>query len=182
VKKVVGIFTLLSIVSFITLISLVYMQGVMLQASMVKMAYFNLCITVVLCGLHLIETHSSPKKIARMSIWILGVIIIIFSFLVVYDILDYQSNWNRLLAVGIVYITLVELQLLKWEKSKSLLKILGMLVLLSNIFLTVFFLALLKMNSLGVVLDFVVILSVFAFLFGLILSRQGKKQVESSES
>ncbi|MBD3637116.1 MAG: hypothetical protein HUJ25_07185 [Crocinitomicaceae bacterium] len=185
IKKVIGILTIALALSFITIMILLIAQGkIEFKASMVKLAMANLTALVVFSGLHLTESHSTPSRTGKFSIWGIGVIVLVLGILVSYDIVDYKSTWNQLLAWGVIFITLIQLQLLKWEKSKSVLKVMGLIMLLSNLFISVYFMAKLSMIQLGIVLDIAVTASVFAFLVGLILSRskKDKKKPEAVNS
>lgn len=178
-KRIIGILTLLAAVSLVIIFVVLMTQGTKtFSAILVQAGMCNLAILVGLSGLHLSESHASPSRVARMAIWGLGVFVILLGILVSFNIIDYQSSWNHLLSLGIIFITLVELQLLRWERAKNLLKILGLLTILSNVFIAIYFMAKLSMPKLGMVLDIAVITSVFAFLIGLILSRPKKQAVQ----
>src|SRR5690606_16982157 len=117
-------------VSLVIIFVILMTQGTKtFSAILVQAGMCNLAILVGLSGLHLSESHASPSRVARMAIWGLGVFVILLGILVSFNIIDYQSSWNHLLSLGIIFITLVELQLLRWERAKNLLKILGLLTI-----------------------------------------------------
>lgn len=169
-------------VTFLILGIVLLSKGIMFKAIILKFAMFNMSLLIVLCGLHLVESHTTPTRFAKGSIWFLGLFVAIFSIVVIFDIVDAKATWNLLIGLAVVFITLVQLQLMKWEKSKNLLKLLGLITLLSNIFIAVYFLAMLSFESLGIMLDITVIASVFSFLIGLILSRQKKSKLKKAEA
>lgn len=175
-KKIIGILTIVLAVSMLTLTGLLINQGIMFKALYLKLAMANLYTLVVFAGLFLVETFTSAQKRMSRAIQMLGLLVLIFGVLVSFNVLDFRNMWNIPLIMGIAFITLIELQLLKWEKSKSILKIMGLLTILSNTFLFTFFLLKLSMVSLGVVLDIAVITSVFAFLVGLAISNPLRKK------
>lgn len=179
-KRLLGILTILSVISLLVVVSMLLTQGILFKASMLKIGILNLCVAVVLCGFYLTNSHSEPNKLAKMGIYGLGGIVIVLGALISFQIVDPKSLWNILVGLGIIFITLVQLQLLKWDKSKSLLKIMGLLTLLSNLFLSIYFLTLLSSSSIGMVLDIAVIVSVFSFLIGLILTRSKKDKTEEA--
>lgn len=169
-------------VSFFTLLIMLSGQGILFKATMAKLTLANFVVLVVLSGFHLLETHCEAKKPVRIIVWGLGIILLIFGILVAYNVIDYTASWNHLIGFGIVYVTIIQMQLLKWEKSKALLKVFGLITLLSNIILTAYFMAKINMSSFGIVVDIAVISSVFAFLFGMILTWQKKSNRINSEA
>lgn len=174
--------TVLATVSLAVIAGVLMTQGILFEAFYVKFAMFNATALVILCGLYLLENHCQPTKWVRNTIWTLGGLVLILGVVVSFDIIDAKSTWNLLVGFTIVYITAIQLQLMKWEKSKSLLKVMGLLTFVSNLFIAVYFLALLRMKYLGIVLDIAVITSIFAFLIGLILSRKKKEKIVAQEA
>lgn len=181
-KKLIGLLTVLATVSLAVIGGVLLSQGILFEAFYVQFAMFNTSALVVLCGLYLLENHCQPTKWVRNTIWSLGGLVLILGALVSFDVIDAKSTWNLLIGFSVVYITAIQLQLMKWEKSKSLLKVMGLLTFVSNLFIAVYFLALLKMQYLGIIFDIAVIVSIFAFLVGLILSRQKKEKITASEA
>ena len=174
--------TVLATVSLAVIGGVLMTQGILFEAFYVKFAMFNATALVILCGLYLLENHCQPTKWVRNTIWTLGGLVLILGVIVSFNIIDAKSTWNLLVGFVIVYITAIQLQLMKWEKSKSLLKVMGLLTFVSNLFIAVYFLALLRMKYLGIVLDIAVITSIFAFLIGLILSRKKKEKIVAQEA
>lgn len=177
-RKIVGIATFIAFLSMTSIASLLLSQGQLaFSGPLAQAAMANLSILVVLSGLHLTETHCDSTKITKMSIWTIGFVLLVYGPLVSFDVVSVQEHWNYLIALAILFITIIELQLLNWEKRKGLLKVIGMLLILSNAFLIIFFFTQLTMRSLAMVFDLAVITSVFAFLIGLILSRKKRVKV-----
>ncbi|UKN03013.1 hypothetical protein K6119_05725 [Paracrocinitomix mangrovi] len=177
IKKIIGILTIVATLTMLTLVVLLLLQGTIeFKASMVQLAMCNFSVLIGLSGLYLVESHCTPNRISRMSVWGLGVFVMILGTLVSFNLIDYKSSWNFLIAAGVGYITLVQLQLINWDESKSLVKVLGLLLILSNMFIVVYFLAKLSIPDLGIVLDITVITSVFSFLIGMIISNPKKEK------
>ncbi|MEX1002783.1 MAG: hypothetical protein WDZ35_11765 [Crocinitomicaceae bacterium] len=173
-KRIIGILTLLAAISMLILTFLILYQGVLFKAILVKSAIFNLTALIVLAGFYLIEMQEKINRIAATGIKVYGIVLLLFGLMVSFNIVDYQKTWNLLIGLGVIYIALIKLQLLHWEKSQNLLKILGLITILSNSFIAIFFLAKLNINALGTILDIAVIAAVFSFLIGLVLSRAKK--------
>lgn len=181
IKKVVGILAFVSFLGFVSIGSVLMSQGQLLfDGGAVQAFMATLTSLVVFSGLHLIETHCISSKITKMTAWSLGLILLIFGILVSFDIVSIKGNWNYLLSLGILYITIVQLNLLDWEKRKGILKVLGLLIILANVFLIIFFFTKLSMRSMALVFDISVLTSVFAFLIALILSRRKKKKTSTA--
>ena len=176
-KKVVGILAFISFLGFLSIMSILIAQGGLLfDGNMVQAALATLTSLVVFSGLHLTETHCESTKITKMTVWSLGLILLVYGILVSFDIAAIKDNWNYLLSLSILFITIIQLNLLNWEKRKGVLKVLGLLIILSNVFLIIFFFTMLSMRPLGIVFDISVLTSVFAFLIALILSRKRKEK------
>ena len=175
-KRIFGILTLITAIGFISLMIVLYTQGVMFQAFLAQLAIFNFSLLVVIAGFYLMEFQERRNKIATIGVRLLGIITILFAVMVAFDIVAYHKTWNLLIGLGIIYITLIQMRVLKWENSKGLIKILGLITFLSNAFIAVFFLAKLSIISLGTVLDIAVITGVFSFLIGMIVLRKQNLQ------
>lgn len=169
-KKIIGLLTIIAGICMLSLTVVIGMQSIMVSSVLIKLAIFNLCILITLSGLFLLTAYGNPQKKVKYAISTLGAILIVIGGLTAFNIVDFMVFWNILIALYVFYITVVQLQLLKWEKSRSLLKLFGFLMLVSNLFIIVFFLAKLSMTSLSLLLDISVVVSVFSFLIGLIIS------------
>ncbi|MCB9223583.1 MAG: hypothetical protein H6582_05335 [Crocinitomicaceae bacterium] len=182
IKNIIGIITIVLAVSMLTLTFMLVSQGIMFKAAYLKMAMANLYLLIVFSGLYLVETFSNAQKGMSRAIQLLGIMVMFFGVMVSFNWLDFKTMWNIPLIMGVVYITLIELQLLKWEKSKHLLKILGLLTIVSNTYIFAFFLFKLSMIKMGFVFDIAIITSVFSFLIGLMLSNPLKKKDRSGQN
>ena len=172
-KKIIGILTFLSFLSLVSISSILMSQGkMMFDGTVVQAAFANLSALVVFSGLHLVETHCKASKVSKLTVWTLGVILLVFGTLVSFDIVNVKENWTYVIALAILFITIIQLQLLHWEKSRSLLKILGLITILSNVFIIVFFLAKLSMSALSFVLD-------IAFCLFIRISAFQKKKINN---
>jgi hypothetical protein len=169
-KKIFGLLTIIAALSMLSLTVVIGMQSIMASSFLIKSAIFNLCILISLSGFFLLTTYGNPPVKIKIGIYIYGAVLALIGGLVSFDIIDFVAYWNILIGLYVLYITIIQLQLLKWEKSRSLLKLFGLLMLLSNLFIIIFFLAKLSMSPLSLVLDIAVVISIFSFLIGLMIS------------
>ena len=62
-----------------------------------------------------------------------------FAGLAAFNIVDIQSTWNILIALAVLYITVIQMQLLNWNKSQQILKFIGLITLVANLYIFTFF-------------------------------------------
>ena len=171
-NKILGLTTLVFLVSLITLGLVLMSQKLHFSAFLVQLAILNLIFLVVSAGLFIMIAYTEASSLSKKGLISLGIFYAIFGAICAFNIIDFHNSWNFIFAIGVLYITIVEMQLLKWEKSKNILKVLGLLTLVSNLFIITFFAFQLKSTGIGSILDIAVIVSPFSFLVGLILSRK----------
>ncbi|MFT4600193.1 MAG: hypothetical protein ACI857_000364 [Arenicella sp.] len=167
-KNIVGILALVSGLCLGFIGFFLLGQGIDFSATLIHLAMLNLVVLVALSGVYLINNHCETKDSSKKIIWGIAAAFMIFGALVSFNIIDFSSAWNYLIGVGLIFTTLVQMQILDWEVSKGILKILGLLTLLGNLFLIAFFLFKLTPESMGQIFDIAVIISAFSFLVGLI--------------
>ena len=175
-NKILGLITLVFLVSLICIGFILMSQKLRFSAFLVQLSILNLVLLEIFAGLFIMVAYTQASAVSKKILVGLGVAFGIFGTLSAFNIIDIHNSWNLLFAIGILYITVVQMQLLKWDKSKSILKVLGLITLLSNLFMIAYFAFKLDGTGIGTILDITVITSVFSFLTGLILSR---KKVEA---
>jgi hypothetical protein len=177
-KNIMGILTLVSLITLALLGFTILSQGINFSASLVQLSIVNLVLLVVLAGIYLVNNHCETKPMTKKIIWALGGGLVIFGAIVAFNLIDFKSGWNYLMGVGLLFVTLVQMQILDWEISKGILKILGLLTLLANIYMIAYFLFELTPESMGSILDIAVLVSAFAFLVGLIFYVPKNKKAQ----
>jgi hypothetical protein len=67
---------------------------------------------------------------------------------------------------------MVQMQMINWDESKGLIKLLGFLTVLSNLFVIALIAFKLSQEALGLVFDIAIVTSVFSFLIALAFSSK----------
>ena len=177
-KNIIGILTILSAISLGVLGSLLLSQGINFSSFLVQLGIVNLTLLAVFSGIYLVNNHCEPKNSTRKIVWILGALLSIFGCIVAFNILHFSSYWAYLVGAGLIFITIVQMQILDWEQSKGILKVLGLLTLVANIYIIAFFIFKLTPESMAKLFDIAVLVSTFAFLVGLIFYCPKKSNSE----
>ena len=175
-KNSIGIFTLLAAISLVCLAFIMMSQSVEISASLVQLSMLNFTVLIALTGLFITKKYSEPQPMVKKGLTIFALILCIFGGLVSFNILDVQVFWNVLIALAVAFITLVQMQVLNWSASKQLRKVLGLLTLVSNIFIFTFFIFKLTSPTAGFILDIAVLTSLISFLLGLVLMKKVSPQ------
>lgn len=171
-KNSIGILALISAISLICLAFIMMSQSVGVSASLVQLGIFNFAVLIALTGLFIVKQYSDAKAAAKKGLALNAAILVIFAGLVAFNIIDIQLTWNILIAIAVAYMTLVQMQLLKWSKSKNLLKLIGLLALISNIYIFTFFIFKISSPKAGFILDIAVLTSIISLLIGIILTKR----------
>lgn len=172
--KILGILTLTSIGLLVLVSLMIMLKGEFFASVYVQSLMILFTSSVVLSGLYLLK-HYCPliKKNIRIGITGLGLFLILFSILVSFNILDFLTFNNWLIACGILFVLLVQLQLLNWGNKPALLpKIMAFLVIAGNLFLIVYFIAAWKYAGISLWIDIAVGVSMLAFLVGVITTKK----------
>jgi hypothetical protein len=118
---------------------------------------------------------------AKIQIYVIGAAFAIYGILVAFNAVDFLSNYNWVIAIGIVFVMLVQLQLLNWgDKTGSVVKISSVLLMMADLFLVVFFIV--EWNGPGAMLwlNIAISVSLLAFALGIAFlpRKYGKQPVE----
>lgn len=166
-EKWLGILTIVFTITLIVLGILLLSQGIDFDALYVKLLILNTSALLACSGMYLVKRHANSAPITEKIILTAGLALIILSGLVAFDILSWMKGWNWLIAAALGFITMVQLQMINWDESKGLMKLLGLIIVLSNLFAIALIAFKLSHESLGLIFDFAIIASVFAFLLAI---------------
>lgn len=172
--KLIGIGAITSILVLVIIATIIAMKGEFFSAVNFQLLLFVLTIAIVLSGSYLLNAHSpqtNPK--IKLGIGAIGGLLVVFSGLVSFNIIPVLTTYNWLIALGILYILLVQLQLMQWGNSPSIIsKICSFIVILANLFLLIFFIAQWRYSGISIAIDIAVIATITAFLIGVIANKK----------
>lgn len=177
-KNSIGILTILAAISLVTLGFVMMSQNVAVSATLVKISIFNFCLLIALSGLFIVRQFCEPQPLMQKLLLIFAIVIILFGGLAAFNIIDIHQTWNLLIGLSVLYVTLIQMQILNWSKSKQLLKVIGLLTFVSNIYIFTFFVFKISSAQAGLILDIAVLTSIISFLVGLLITR--KKAVQEA--
>lgn len=141
-----------------------------------------LCLSIALAGSYLVQNYClSTKKLTKIQIYITALAVVIFGTCVSYNIVDFRATYNWLIALGILFVMLVELQLLNWgDKTGAIVKIASITLMLSNLFLVIFFITKWEDPKLAFWMNFAITTSLVSFGAGIaFLPRARRKRAEA---
>jgi len=173
-KNSIGILASISAISLIVLAFVMMSQSVAVSAVLVQISIFNFAVLLSLSGLFVLRQYCSPSPMIKKLLIGFALILICFGGLVAFDIINIQATWNILIALSVLYITIIQMQLLNWNKSQQILKLIGMITLVSNIYIFTFFIFKIHSPGAGFILDIAALASIISFLIGLVLVRKKK--------
>ncbi|MCG8576641.1 MAG: hypothetical protein MI810_17310 [Flavobacteriales bacterium] len=182
-KKVLGIVTLLSILALITILVIVFQGSKQdIQSIYIQSSIFLFILSTSLIGAYALQAFSpDTKKMSRLGIFGLGGLLIVMGGLISFNIVDFRAGINWLISLGIVYILLVQLQLLGWGRNSGLItKIGSFLLILANLFLVIFFIVKWEYADLAIWIHVSVLLSLVSFLGGLLFLPKAKTVSEKA--
>jgi len=174
-KNITGIVVILSIITFLLLCFVIRAQAEMVKAFYIKLAMVNFSLVVVSAGIYLTDVFTETQsRMLKLVTWGLGGFLVLFSLLISFNLLPFSALWNWAVVFGIVFILLVQLQLLKWGKplESQLIRILTIVVILCDVFLVLFFIAKWQNYHFAFWIRLATFLSVALTIVGLILLRK----------
>lgn len=173
-QKLIGILTIASYVLVIILAISIGVAGEFFRAANLKLLMVLIAFTLIITGIYLLKNHSpstTPRNLFLIGTF--GGVLVLLTGLSSFNILPFLGSYNWLLAGGILYVTLVQIQLLNWNSDKRLfMKIFSSILILCNSFLMVFFIAEWSYHGLKTTLNLVAFLAVLTFILGLVLTKQ----------
>ncbi len=175
-KNSIGILACIAAISLISLAFLMMSQSVAVSATLVQLSILNFAVLLALSGLFVLRQFCSPSPILKKSLIGFAIGLMCFAGLAAFNIVDIQSTWNILIALAVLYITIIQMQLLNWNKSQQILKFIGLITLVANLYIFTFFIFKIDSPGAGFILDIAALASIISFLIGLVLIR--KKNTE----
>ncbi len=124
----------------------------------------------------LIKYANTTHQKIKLSIIIIGFLLIGFSFLVFFDVISFISQWNLLIGLSIIYLLIIQLNILGWAKENHsfLLKIAFTIILISNLFLASVFLFKINIYALRPYLIATTIISIAFLIIGILATPKDK--------
>ncbi|MBN4071087.1 hypothetical protein JYT72_01125 [Crocinitomix catalasitica] len=170
-KKVLGIASLISVVSLVVMIYLTYAAQADVPAIYIQTSLFLLISSLALVGCYTLQTFCpNVNKMAKTGIFMIGGVILLAGALISFGMIEFLSSINWLISLGVIFLMLVQLQLLGWgSKTGSIAKISSLVIILSNLFLAIFFITKLEYAELEIWIHVSVLCSLIAFILGLLL-------------
>ncbi len=171
-QKLVGISTVSSILLMSIVALLTFMTGEFFSAFNVQLLIVLFTLSIVLTGVYLMNSHGIKRNV-KLAIAGFGFLIAGFSILVSFNFIDFIASYNWLISFGILYLMLVQLQLLQWGNQHSILiKICSFILILSNLFLVIYFIAKWRYSGISLWIDIAVSASIVSFLIGIFVSKK----------
>lgn len=178
IKKLFGILTLTSVALLLLVVILLWVSGEHFRASNVQLSIALLITSVGFVGMYLLQNYCPKTPTSRkLLIGALGVIFIVFGALVSFNSIDFNTSYNWLIALGILYILLVQLQLLNWGKESNVFaKICAYILILCNGSLFIFYIIQPRFYALSLWINIIIITSIVSFFIGVIVSKQPQQE------
>lgn len=172
-RKIPGILALISIALFITLIVLVVISGEFARASNIKMLGALFGFAIAFTGNYLLQSHCPlTKAIYKNAIGLFGILIALCNALAIFNIIDIVQYFNWIISGAIIYILLVQLQLLNWgNQTRLLAKLFSVILVLANLVLIIFFIAQWTYEELSILINIAMLTSLASFLLGLLFVK-----------
>ncbi len=171
-NKLIGIGTLISVSIMLLLLILLRLEGEFFSADKVKLLIVFFTSSCVLAGWYSVKNKIN-NPILRWGIPLFGLSLILFSALVSFNVVAIISTYNLLIGFGLIYLLLVQLQLLNWGRKVGIItKIASFTLIGSTVFLALFFIAKWQYAGLRMIIDIAIYTAVISFLLGLFSIRK----------
>lgn len=168
-KQFLNIFIGISVVLTIILALLVLFQ-ISLDPILIKsLLFFGFSSTIsLLMYLLMTQCHTCPPRLEKLLFYV-GFSLIISAFIIFFGWFGASILWHTLIGAGVIYLLMVELQLLGWTNIKQsiLIKITFGIALVSNIFLASIFLFKMPAISLKPLIFSATTLSILCLFYGI---------------
>jgi len=171
--RVFNILTILSLVSLMGLGFVILGQSATVGSVYIKAIMFNFVLSIVMFGIYLINNHRNKNDRQYQAILLYAAFIVVFAYLILFNIMDFTSGWNWLISGMILFILLVQLKKLSWGKNHGVIvKFCAFLILITNTFLAIFFVTIWEFSELSIWIDLSILVSILSFTTGIIFSRK----------
>lgn len=173
-KNLSGILLIASVIIWLICAFLVWSGGEMVKAYYVHLTLFQTVIVVTLAGIYLIDAFGDKdSKLFRFITIGSGIFISVFALLVCFNIVSFLSSWNWLVAFTILYIAFVQIQLMRWgQRVHQITRFSALFVLLSDLFLVIFFITKSHHAELRFWINLAVMLSIVFTFIGMYFLRK----------
>lgn len=173
-QKIIGVLALSSVGLFLLIGLLILFSGQHFRAANAQLALFLITAIIAFSGMYLLQWFCPATPTNRkVLIGALGVLFMVLGVLVCFNIVDFLAGYNWLISLGILYILLVQLQLLNWGKESNLFsKICAYALIAANAFLFIFFIVQWRYHAVAIWIDIAVITSVISFVIGTFVSKK----------
>ena len=181
-EKLIGILTLTVITATILVAFLTALSGEFFSATNVQLLIPMFTLATCLTGIYLMRSHApGSKSTNRMAIGTFGIVLTLFATLVGFNIIPFLSTYNWLIIGGIIFILLVQLQLLNWGGAKKLLsRLAAVLMIAAALFLIIFFIAKWQYSGIITWINSAILVEILAFIIGLLTTTKFDKKSELS--
>lgn len=161
-ENLTGIIAITSFATLVVLLFIINSQAEMVKALYVKLAMVNLTCMVVAMGIYLMDVYcKETNRTLKISVASLGALLAVLSFFICFDVISFLRSWNWLVSGGILFILLVQLQLLNWGKwNLNIVRFSTLFIILSDLFLIFFFIAKWRVAELGLWINLAAIISI----------------------
>jgi len=179
-RNIIGIITLTSIICLVLLAIIIRSQAELVKAFYVKLAMVSFASVVISIGVYLMDTFcTETNRKLKIGIAYFGAFLGLIALLSCLDILPFLRSWNWLVSGGILYIMLIQLQLLNWgKKNHNVVRFSTLFVILSDVFLIFFFIAKWRSPALEIWINIATVLSIALTLFGLVILQKNQRTTE----
>ena len=177
--KLIGILTITSIAILAILVIITGMSGEFVQSSNIQLIVVFFGLSIVLTGMYLLNTYCPQSNpVVKKAIVFFGFAIFVLNALAIYNYIDFLVAFNWIISGVILYILLVQLQLLNWGNQTSILtKLLSVILVLSNLTLIIFFIAKWSYSDLSMLINIAMLTSLTSFFLGLVFVKN--KEIEA---
>lgn len=172
-KKLFGILLIVSISMMIVLSIISGLSGEFARASNLKLILVLFGFSVTFSGIYLIQNHCpTTKPSIKILVSLFGLALAFLNTATVYNVLPFVKLYNWLISGTIIFILLVQLQLLNWgNQERLIMKLLSVILVLANLALIVFFIAKWSFPELNLLINISILTGLASFILGLIFSK-----------
>lgn len=176
-KHLTGIALISALITLFTVAFVMNAQGEMVKSLYIKLAFSLQGSIVALAGIYLIDVFKKDgASIWRKITFASGALIILLSFLVSFNIINFLSSWNWLVVFIILYILLVQIQLLNWKNQVHIItRTSTFIIIICDLFLALFFSANWHSYKLEVYIELSAVISIVFTFIGLIFLPKSKQ-------
>lgn len=180
-KKISGILALSSVLTTVIVGVLTGLSSEFFSAFNAQLLIVLFTLSITLTGIYVLTAYcSETKRNVKLVIGIFGLGLTAFSALVAFNSIDFLTTYNWLITGGILYVLLVQLQVLNWGKAQSFIaKLMGTILILSNLFLAIYFMANWQYSGIALWIDMAIFTALGSFILGLIFKKKSNTKTPS---